>query len=410
MIAPPAADRPCDYSVWPTLLTRAVGAYLALGGLWKAASPWELIRAIEFSLPSMLPGRAIDFAAASVAGWEAMVGLWLILAPHRVPAVAAAATLIGYSAVLARFALDSSSPRCGCLSLPFSGLDGQQTAQVGLARNAALLWLLWRGRTACPMPRRPPRRTSASVPARPTGFSIVELLVVIAILGIVVALALPALSRARTSARDARDLSTVRHLSSLIANYAADHADCFPYFQTPGDPFGPMVLPPGFSLGPGRSYFMGGSVYWPNILRDAYIPPAFAAHLATEGDVTGSNLTEGYPADTIRSRFLLTHTVFAAPRFWRDDLPPLHHAMLRPVRTSEVLFPSLKGLMLDLSPPPTSSRPLDRSWYPDVGRMDGSAGIVRWDLLDHRRIVRRPYGAWPWPILSSRDGVHGRDF
>lgn len=411
MIGPHGVDRPLALRLRPALLTRAIGVYFVLGACWKAVSPWDLIRAIEFSLPSEFPGRAVDFAAASVTGWEAMVGVWLVLAPQGRPAISVTvATLIGYSVLLTRFAIDPASPRCGCLAMPFTGVGGQQVAQIGLVRNVALIWLLLRARTSCPTLPMPTPRPSASAATRPNGFSIVEVLVVIAILGVVVALALPALSRARTSARSARDLSTVRHLSTLIANYAADYSDCFPYFQTPGNPFGPMVLPPGFSLGPGRSYFTGGSVYWPNVMRDGYWPPGFAVHLAMEGDVTGSNLTEGYPADTIRSRFLLTHTVFAAPQFWRDDLSPVHHTMLRPVRTSEVLFPSLKGLMLDISLPSTSRGSRNQPWHPHVGRMDGSAGIVRWDQLDHSRVVRRPYGAWPWTILSSRDGVHGRDF
>lgn len=110
-------------------------------------------------------------------------------------------------------------------------------------------------------------RTSLREPAR-RGFTLIELLAVIAIIAVLAALLLPALSRAKESARATQCLSQMRQLGLALRLYADDHADTFPRSMHSAAVFG--ELPWGRSIAP---HLASTTTAWTNLLNSVYHCP-----------------------------------------------------------------------------------------------------------------------------------------
>jgi prepilin-type N-terminal cleavage/methylation domain-containing protein/prepilin-type processing-associated H-X9-DG protein len=74
-------------------------------------------------------------------------------------------------------------------------------------------------------------RAKSPGPEAGTGFTLIELLVVIAIIAVLAALLLPALARAKASARAAQCLSNQRQIGLAVRLYADENDDTFPRSQ-----------------------------------------------------------------------------------------------------------------------------------------------------------------------------------
>jgi len=111
--------------------------------------------------------------------------------------------------------------------------------------------------------------TAAPGPRR--GFTLIELLVVIAIIAILAALLLPALARAKESARSVQCLNNLRQISLATRLYAEENDDLFPRSQHSA--FANRQLPWERAIAPLLGV-TGNSTVWTNLLRTLYHCPS----------------------------------------------------------------------------------------------------------------------------------------
>jgi prepilin-type N-terminal cleavage/methylation domain-containing protein/prepilin-type processing-associated H-X9-DG protein len=186
----------------------------------------------------------------------------------------------------------------------------------------------------------PRRRAADCAPHLGSAFTLIELLVVIAIIAILAALLLPALARAKESARSAQCLSQMRQIGLAVRLYADDHDDELPrsqhsafahgqlawgraiapelardsattwtnllegVYHCPSDPrtkpwsYGQNVY---FELDPNDDDYVGSPQTW---RRAGLVPHPCASVLQAEASGSGSAMSEG--ADHIMAHFWMT--------------------------------------------------------------------------------------------------------
>lgn len=253
---------------------------------------------------------------------------------------------------------------------------------------------------------RVPRQSTAPPGAGRTGFTLLEMLVALAVIGVLVALVLAALVGSRAQARVTRRLTTHRSVAVALTAYAQDYQDTFLYFLSPGQPQTPPVFE-GIPLS--SSYFSLGRKAWANFLPPAYLP---IPRRDLEGDSEGAiaqNVTEGLPPHYLRPQIGLAHGFYAEPEFFSGP-PAADPSFCGAVRLSQLATPAQKGFTFDTSffRSVGGSLPNDPALIAfgdcSTGRMT-SAEVEAAALL----LQQRPYGAVPFPVLSTAGGLRGRD-
>lgn len=255
---------------------------------------------------------------------------------------------------------------------------------------------------------------------RPHGpaFSLIEVIVVLGVIAVLIALALPALSRSRSTADDAAALAMQRHLLMSIHLYAADHEDALPYLGVPGDPHATFTLH-GWTDRLGMLYFSQNKAYWLSLVYNIYIEPFPGARYDRDEAFPffSSLFTPPLrPNPMVRSPFHLTHASAAEARFWDGDADRSDRNDLKGTRLAQVAHASRKGLILDLSSGVFASVRGASAHAASVGFADGSAAWKSWppgglaDFDPNLVADRHALGAIPWPVMSTRRGLSGIDY
>lgn len=244
-------------------------------------------------------------------------------------------------------------------------------------------------------------------PPRPTrAFTLLEILAAVAVVAVLISFLLPALSGVRRSAQFSSSLANHRTVIQTLAIYTHDHRDEHPYLlaselahlERPPAPMGPKGgLSPG---GHERYWMMALTRHSPDILPLLY-PDRGHFQWQKERDE---------PRRVITGCFFPTATLFAAPEYFSETVPPRWNH-LRQTYFREIAYPSAKMLTYDWSSVwLNNERDIEdpartRLTY---GFADGSAVVYLEDRLAGP-YVRRTTVYHTGPGFTTVNGLAGRD-
>jgi len=243
---------------------------------------------------------------------------------------------------------------------------------------------------------------------------------VMGILAIVLAIALPALSSARTNARLTKSLSNVRQIGSMVVAYANDYDDkppaMFPpeYIVIPRDP--PLEVDfGGFSF---RGSWFSNHTFGQYLLAPP--PPTDVARAPGAQDI--APFIVGGSATSHFLDYLIADTLYARPKYWdrQTQAGPTQWGLQRITSTR---YPSDKGLMIQSV---SYDVPGEFDRYPTCCVDDVRSAVLWTDLSASIEIQARlipgvpnfyyccnggPQAVWSVgaPVRCTQDGILGRD-
>jgi prepilin-type N-terminal cleavage/methylation domain-containing protein len=121
-------------------------------------------------------------------------------------------------------------------------------------------------------------------------FTLVELLVVVGIIGVLMALLLPALGRAREAANRTACLSNLRQLHTALALYAQQNREFVPVGYREGVPEGTKQFSSMIYSGTSRRF-----VLWGVLLQNGYLPQAGILFCPSESDPSRQQGSDANP-------------------------------------------------------------------------------------------------------------------
>jgi prepilin-type N-terminal cleavage/methylation domain-containing protein len=313
--------------------------FLMVAGFLKLADLPDFMASLR-TWRSLSP-TGIAVASVLVPPTEVVVaGLWVMGLARRRCEVAAALLLIFFTGAYLWEWGRHGVPHCGCLGLIAGRLEFLEEAPHVVARNALLLLLLVAGVTVARAVQGDSPDAVASQPqSNARGFTLLELILTVAIFGLLAALIAPSLGATRHSARVVKSLSNLRQHAASVHSYAGEHRDLFPYLADPQSTFSIIRCRSADIAVPVR-YFTSVEYWWLG-LADGYYngqwnSPAFL-----------SPFDRWYRSPGRYSSYVMACSTIARPEFYSLEErrePPLQ---FKPVKMSEVLYPSHKGILTD---------------------------------------------------------------
>lgn len=234
-----------------------------------------------------------------------------------------------------------------------------------------------------PLHRWPPAsggRLTSAPPEPPAGFTLIELLVVIALIALLAAMLLPALSRAKASARSAQCLNHMRQLGLAVQLYADENEEALPRSQHSA--FAHGLLPWERSLAPKLGSTPSA---WTNLLTGVYHCAAdprpgslsYALNvyfeLGPEDDYVGKPMTWRrataipHPAVTILFAENAGNTDHIMPNFWVTPADAAEVDAKRHRDKANYTFADGHGEARKFETTFQPARPLDQ-WNPSLAR------------------------------------------
>jgi len=196
----------------------------------------------------------------------------------------------------------------------------------------------------------------------PRGFSLIELMVVIGIIALLIAIVLPALGGARSSAKQTQALSNIRSTQQLFEQYSSDNGQ-YP-FRAAGDVPAGLDLPvepdavtyPWYPEGVviATSNHFDIATMWPAVvapledwpgIAETWVSPGRDFELPKLEDLmAGHEINPGEMFSIVYS-----NSFVARPTLWMEDRGDSvdRIAELRPTRASEVRAPASKVMLWD---------------------------------------------------------------
>ncbi|MGI9013841.1 MAG: prepilin-type N-terminal cleavage/methylation domain-containing protein [Phycisphaerales bacterium] len=244
-----------------------------------------------------------------------------------------------------------------------------------------------------------------------SGFTLVEVLVVVAIIAVLIALAAPAMVGLRQSVVKTQHLAALRSHSTALALFASDNEGAFPFFGVAGAPefgltFGKCHIPPPSSVDNFFAYQSRGWVSATVSYLSATDKLPFAASVKGAGVAHSYCGQLGEDVGFFFSPVMMTHTVFAEPRFF-DGAGGDRVIRTKQMRTTQVKHPGRKGILVIVPPAELRGEHLTEAW---VAFADGSVRELPWNLDRNVQNTSVSFSLFDQiPIMTTRDGLNGFD-
>jgi prepilin-type N-terminal cleavage/methylation domain-containing protein len=211
------------------------------------------------------------------------------------------------------------------------------------------------------------------------GFTLIELLVVISIIAVLMSIALPAMGKARRTARSTVGVANLRSLSQVMFTYTVDNQGAFlnPFRQTWADPGiswtdavwkepGGTTLVWRFTAIDPKVHTEAFAFYWYSYMNHYYgrtgVPQEMFSPADEELSAMRSSMAQNPESRSgvmlWPSSFLYSPTMWCAPdRYYSGDRLPMEASLLRPGTVDNVLNPSAKVFLWERADFTQTKRP-----------------------------------------------------